>query len=110
MVKAAKAAKTAKVVQVDEGNMSNEVAPAPAPTLNFDIDPNLISSLLPIVNAAWNNVRGDDPPFGSCAVTHQDRLLAHARSALKVGPLAGDTAMALFEQEVCRLRNEAAKG
>ena len=76
--------------------------------LNFDIDFNSPSDLVPIAKVAWNAVKGhDDAPYEGCLPQFQAKLLEHASSALRTGAQQGDTNLARFEQEVLRLKQEA---
>lgn len=76
--------------------------------LNFDSDFTSDVDVVPIAEAAWNKVRGkDDAAFRVADGNFQRILLAHARSALKTNPLAGETNLARFEQEVANLQRKA---
>lgn len=56
---------------------------------------------------AWDEIRGDDPPFAQCAGTHQEKFLSHAQGIIRGGsPMVGDTQLARFEQAVSRLMAE----
>lgn len=57
---------------------------------------------------AWNTVRGEgDARFEVCDPSYRSTLMAHAESVYGgAAPLAGDTALALFEAEVARIRAE----
>lgn len=86
-------------------------AAAPKVVLDFNVDFTNPANVAPIAAAAWDAVKGkDDAPFGGATIDFQHILLAHAKSALTTGVLLqGDTNLALFEQEISRLRNAAAK-
>lgn len=60
-----------------------------------------------ISQAAWNEIRGDDPEWDACVQTHREKFMAHAESILAGGtPLVGDSALARFEQVVSRIAKE----
>jgi hypothetical protein len=81
------------------------------PKLNFDVDFSSDADIAPIAEVAWNKVRGkDDASFAAAVEDFKRHLINHARSALTTSAiLQGKTNMALFEQEVARLKGEAKK-
>lgn len=63
-----------------------------------------INSLDELIAAAWDDVRGDDPPLESVAPDFVGILHAHADSALKGNAQEGDSQIAQFERAIQRLR------
>lgn len=63
-----------------------------------------INSLDELIAAAWDDVRGDDPPLESVAPDFVGILHAHADSALRGNAQEGDSQIARFEQSIQRLK------
>ena len=79
-------------------------APAIEPTFSFDSNNHI--ALIPLIQYAWDAVKGaGDADFAHAIPSFCQTLLAHALSALKGGvTLAGDQPLAQFEREIVRLK------
>lgn len=61
-------------------------------------------SLAGVAEAAWNLVRGVDPVFSACIVSHREKLMTHAEAVQRTGVPAENPSD--FEVEVGRLLAE----
>lgn len=74
----------------------------PEPVTGAPVEP--INSFDELVAAAWDEVRGADPPIESVAPDFVNTLRYRAKSALKGNAQEGESQLALFEQAIQRLR------
>lgn len=59
------------------------------------------TSIAGIAATAWNNVRGADPAFNECILSHREKLLTHAEAVQRTGVPTENPSD--FEIEVGRL-------
>lgn len=103
--KVVKAAKVEPEVVIDSPPQVHVVS-EPQIESTFSFDPDNHIALIPLIQHAWNNVKGPgDADFVHAVPDFRQTLLQHTLSALKGGiTMEGDSPLANFEREILRLK------